>query len=170
MVLYGIALILKINLGKLTSLQYLLFLSRNIISISITANLILHFSIKCYFLHLSLIHFYYGLLIDIWYFIIIIMAFFIIFSICSYYRKVNWFVHIYPQYGHLTEVSYSNSFSINFLGIFSKKKKYIYTLLRKKDVISLLITMNFERQYIIWFKVKDSWVKPPECLFSYTIY
>ena len=158
-------------MGTLASLQYLLFSSRNIISIFITANLILHFSIKCYFLHLNLIHFYYSLLIDIWYFIIIIIMAFFIFSICSYYRKVNWFVHIYPLYVHLPEVSYSNSFLINFLGIFSKKKKkYIYTLLRKKDVISLLITMNFERQYIIWFKIKDSWVKPLECLFSYTTY
>ena len=123
-------------MGKLASLQYLLFSSRNIISIFITANLILHFSIKSYFLHLNLIHFYYSLLIDIWYFIIIIIMAFFIFYICSYYRKVNWFVHIYPLYVHLPEVSYSNSFSINFLGIFSKKKVYIHSFKKKRCHLS----------------------------------
>lgn len=42
------------------------------------------------------------------------------FSICSCQRKVNKFLHIYILYGYLTEVSYSNSSSVDFFENFSK--------------------------------------------------
>lgn len=73
------------------------------------------------------------------------------FAICSYYRKVNSFIHIYFLYGRLSEVFYSNSYSVDFLGIFSKK----YIFKGKEDVTSYLIIVTFDRQHTLLFKIKD---------------